>query len=181
MNSPLFCTSWPIQLPEPGASDPVARVRAQEEFIGASLAPWLISADSWRESLHSFHLMRYLDPSHLAPVGGIVIELRLLASSVALAGAEPEVDNKLQDFQARGLLSQYYRKPREDWSSSVGAEYGGSEVAEYWALFLASGTALALHLLRNRTDNFEARSQVIDNWLHCFSLITRCKGEQPGT
>jgi hypothetical protein len=49
-------------------------------------------------------------------------------------------------------------------------------VAEPWATFLASGSTLTLHLLREPRSAFQARSLVVQNWMHCLNLITRCQG-----
>src|SRR5215510_1287128 len=141
MTDPLICTSWPIQLTEPASADPVDRIRVQEEYLGKQLSPWLIDVrPTWIDSLHSVHFMRYLDPTHLDKVKGIVIEFRLLGSAAVLSQAEPDVDQLLSGHKTQQLVTEYYRKAQSDWEQTTLATYGGSQASRNFATFLASAS-----------------------------------------
>jgi len=177
MSAELLCTSWSIQLPEPTSADPVDRIRAQEEYLGQRVAPWLMDArPAWTGSLHSFHFMRYLDPTHLARVKGIAIELRLLGRAEVLTQAEPEVDATLSEHKTHHIVMEYLRKPRSDWRQTTLDAYGGPQAGHSFAHFLASDSWLTLHLLHEPSFDVQSRSLVLDNWGHCFGLVTKCKG-----
>lgn len=168
----LRCQSWRIQIPEPEEQSTVALLRAQEEYIGEYLSPWLLDAPTWLENLHSFHLMRYFRPEHLDGFEGIVFVLRFLGGKEELAAIEASVREKLEKHKASGVINKFEIEETKLWADSVLLDYGGPEASDSWASFLAAATWLALSLLRDPARDFSARRLVVANWEHCLRLIS---------
>jgi hypothetical protein len=120
--------------------------------------------------------MRYLDPSHLSPISGIVVDLRLLGEPAALGRAESEVDKVLGQHKSNGVVVDFIRKVQGDWVQTTLPAYGGPDAGEAFAWFLNSASRLALLLLRKPRLDFQARELVLQNWVHCFELVTKCRG-----
>ena len=172
MSENVLCSSWRVQVSEPEARDLPGRIRAQEEYIGHYLAPWLLDA-AWVRKLTSLHFMRYLDPEHLQHIRGIAVVLRLLGDEQALAEADRSVRTELEEHASAGAIVRFESEPHGPWADSVIGEYGGPEVSEAWSKFLASSSWLCLWLLREPRHDFEARNLILANWSHCFGLVTR--------
>jgi hypothetical protein len=176
-NDVLAAQAWRVQLPEPASPDAASRIRVQEEYLGREIVPWLVNTQPvWLAGLHSYHIMRYLDPTHLQNIGGIALVFRFLADPPLLASAQPQIDSTFQAHKARGVVHDFAIDPPSPWAASVPLAYGGPPVADPWARFLASSTALALNLLGTPRYDFQARALMTQNWVHCFGLVTRGVG-----
>lgn len=174
MTQPLKCTAWIITVSEPTTAAFPSRLKAQEDYLGTQLAPWLLDTPpAWLTRCHSFHFMRYIDASHEGH-GGITVELRFLGSADVLAEAAPEVERALSEQQASGAITKSQGKEVSGWRADDA--YGGTTLNEPFAHLLASSSRLALELLREPRRDFAARKAVVQNWTHCVRLIASGMG-----
>lgn len=176
MSPDLLCASWPLQLYEPATPDSVSRVRVQEEYLGQHLGPWLRGHANQLGALHSYHFMRYLDATHLGHVVGIIIEFRILGLPDVVSDVAPSIDQELAKQKAANTIAEFYRKPDGLWRTSLIPAYGGPAVAEPFAQFLAASSKLTLELLSAPAMPFVSRHMVLEEWGHCFRLVTSCTG-----
>ena len=170
----MKCGAWIIKVPEPTSSAFPARLKAQEDYLGSHLAPWLLDAPpASLGDCHSFHFMRYIDATH-AGHGGISLELRVLGAAQAVQKAAAEVEAEFARQKAAGFILTFEPKAVADWQA--GDDYGGNALSEPFAELLAASTRLALQLLKEPRRDFGARNAVVANWAHCVRLVASGMG-----
>lgn len=165
----MKCAAWIITIPEPPSNAFASRLKAQEDYLGSQLAPWLLDGPpASLASCHSFHFMRYIDATHEGH-GGITIELRVLGTADAVQQATSDVQAKLEAQQNDGAIVKFEPKKTSDWQTAE--DYGGTDLNEAFARLLASSARLALELLRQPRRDFASRTAVVENWAHCVRLV----------